>query len=275
MCGSLLSTSEETWTGPPEALLATAERLKQASGLLVPHDGGPVADVQGRPERWALLGLLTGAARRGVPVLAWGSGAALAGRALGAKVHAGAPDWSELPRGATVQRWHGEMPLHWTAGRVTAWAAPQLPDDLHKAFLASLPELTSRTPATLFEELGGEAALRPLLADFYAAARADDLLGPVFGRHVQDWESHLERVSAFWATMLGGSGTGVVWRGNLNTVHTGLEVRAAHLERWLELFAAAAHRHLCEEHAALLLRRGEVMAKRLGKARGAGSGTFT
>ncbi len=167
------------------------------------------------------------------------------------------------------------MPLHWTAGRVTAWAAPELPDDLREAFLASLPELTSRTPASLLEELGGEAALRPLLADFYAAARSDDLLGPIFGGHVPDWEAHLERVTAFWVTMLGGPAAGVVWRGNLNTVHAGLGVRAGHLERWQELFAGAARRHLSEEHAALLVGRAEVMAKRLGKARGTRSGTST
>ncbi|WP_027459787.1 group III truncated hemoglobin [Deinococcus murrayi] len=242
---------------------ATPQALPGAAGLLLPHDGGPVADVRERPDRWALLKLAAAALRGDVPTLAWGTGAALAGRALGARVHPGGPagEWAEAPRGAIVHTWEGERPLHWTHGSLTAWAGPTLPPELRASFLAGLEAAPPRLPATPLEAVGGEAALRPLLADFYARARADALLGPVFAAHVQDWEAHLERVTAFWVTMLGGS---PAWRGNLNPIHAGLGLRGEHLERWLALFGEAARAHLPPGAADLLLARAGAMGARLG-----------
>ncbi|MDL2344765.1 group III truncated hemoglobin [Deinococcus sp. MIMF12] len=242
---------------------ASPEALPGAAGLLLPHDGEPVADVRDRPDRWALLALASEALRRGVPTLAWGTGAALAGRVLGARVPPGGPagEWTETPRGAVVHVWEGEVPLHWTHGSLTAWAGPTLPPDYRAAFLAELEKTAPRLPATPLEAVGGEAALRPLLADFYARARADELLGPIFAAHVRDWDAHLERVTAFWMTMLGGS---PAWRGNLNHVHAGLGIRGPQLERWLALFADSARAHLPPEAADLLLARAGVMGARLG-----------
>ncbi|WP_019588194.1 group III truncated hemoglobin [Deinococcus apachensis] len=264
----LLTTSPLTAFGVG-VVEATPDELFTAAGLLVPHDGGPVADIRDRPDRWALLTLLSGAVRRSVPVLAWGTGAAMAGRALGARVRVGggpdpALEWSELPRGAVTEEWEGEVPLLWRAGNVTAWAGVTLPEALREAFLAGLASTGPRTPGTPLEMVGGEAALRPLLADFYARARADDLLGPLFAAHVTDWDAHLDRVTAFWVTMLGG---GAAWRGNLNSVHAGLGIRGPHLARWLALFRAAAQAHLSPQAAALLTTRAEAMGARLGQGK--------
>lgn len=263
--GLLLTTSPlPGWT----VQAASVEALPTAAGLLVPHDGGPVADVRGRPDRWALLTLIASAVRRGVPVLAWGTGAALAGRVLGARVRVegfagacSAGEWAETPRGAVVETWAGEVPLLWRAGSVTAWAGATLPDALRAGFLAGLTDAAPRGPGTPLEAVGGEEILRVLLADFYARARADDLLGPVFAAHVHDWDAHLDRVTAFWVTLLGGK---AAWRGNLNRVHAGLGIRGPHLARWLELFGEAARAHLTPEVAAPLLTRAEAMGARLG-----------
>jgi hemoglobin len=169
--GPLLTTSPlPGWT----VQAASVEALPTAAGLLVPHDGGPVADVPGRPDRWALLTLISDAVRRGVPVLAWGTGAALAGRVLGARVRVEgfAGEWAEAPRGVVVQTWAGDVPLLWRGGRVTAWANATLPDALRAEFLAGLKDAGTRGPGTPLEAVGGEEALRVLLADFYARARA-------------------------------------------------------------------------------------------------------
>lgn len=260
MPGALLSSlSLPDWPTAP----ATPEALPGAAGLLLPHDGGPVADVRDRPDRWALLALASEALRRGVPTLAWGTGAALAGRVLGAQVRAGGPagEWAETPREAVVHAWEGEVPLHWVRGTLTAWAGRTLPTEVQAGFLAGLDGSPPRLPATPLEAVGGEAALRPLLADFYARARADGVLGPVFAAHVRDWEAHLERVTAFWVTVLGG---GAAWRGNLNHVHLGLGLRGEHLERWLALFGEAARAHLPPEAAGELLTRAGAMGTRLG-----------
>lgn len=249
-----------------EVQAATPERLPGAAGLLVPHDDEPVADVRNRPDRWAVLALVSGAVRRGVPVLAWGTGAALAGRVLGAHVRAGdepgvAAEWADPPRNAEVLSWQGDVPLLWRAGNVTAWAGVVLPDALQGAFLSELEHSRPRLPASPLELVGGETALRSLLADFYVRARGDDLLGPVFTAHVPDWDMHLDRVTAFWVTLLSGV---PAWRGNLNRVHAGLGLQGVHLERWLVLFGEAAREHLSPEAAEVLLSRAGAMGARLG-----------
>ncbi|MDB5045430.1 MAG: globin [Deinococcus sp.] len=281
----LLTTSPLTdvwdgWTVQP----ASAEALPHAAGLLVPHDGQPVRDVQHRPDRWAVLTLISGAVRGGLPVLAWGTGAALAGRVLGAAIQAGrraeggestAEEWVALPRNAHAEQWLDAAPLLWRAGAVTAWAGETLPGALKLEFLTRLETPTLRTPATPLESMGGETALRPLLADFYAQTRADAVLGPIFAAHVSDWEAHLEAVTAFWITMLGGptQAGGQHWRGNLNHIHAPLGIRGVHLARWLALFRAAAEAHLPPDAAQVLTSRAEAMGARLGKRRANGTGS--
>lgn len=255
---------------------ACPERLAGAAGLLLPHDGLPVADVRAHPERWETLALVTGALRRGVPVLAWGSGAALLGRALGAAVTAtdgAAPDWSALPRGAQAHAWTAGQPLHWTVDRAVAWAGPELPPPVLASFLAALPGWTDRRLGSPLESVGGVAAVREVVTAFYTRARADALLGPVFAAHVADWPAHLERVTAFWVTLLGGEPGRAAWRGNLNSAHAGLGVRAAHLGRWLALWDETAREVLPADAAALLSARAAVMGERLRRAPGAKAGT--
>ncbi|GAA0518705.1 group III truncated hemoglobin [Deinococcus depolymerans] len=277
MTGPLLSTPPlptPELTGPRWTVqAATPDALAGAPGLLLPHDGLPVADVRAHPERWQTLTLVTGALRRGVPVLGWGSGAALLGRALGAAVTPGTPDCSALPRGAQAHAWAGTQPLHWTVGRAVAWAETDLPPALLSAFLAALPGWSDRTPGSPLEAVGGVVAVRAVVTAFYARARADRLLGPVFAAHVTDWPAHLERVTAFWVTLLGGEPGAAAWRGNLNAAHAGLGVRAAHLGRWLALWDATAREVLPADAAALLSARAAVMGERLGRAAGAGGGT--
>ncbi|SMB93925.1 group III truncated hemoglobin [Deinococcus hopiensis] len=251
---------------------ATLEGLTGAVGLLVPHDGEPVADVRARPDRWARLTLVSQAVRRGLPVLGWGAGAALLGRVLGAKVRAEpqpglADEWAELPRDAEVVQRQGEAPLLWQAGQVTAWAGVDLPPEVLAEFLEgrTLPKGARQIDA--LETVGGEAGLRLLLDDFYARIQHDEVLGPIFAVHVEDWDAHLDRVTAFWVTVLSGA---AVWRGNLNHVHARLGIRGVHLERWLTLFQEAAERHLSPEAARLLTWRAGAMGARLGR-RGVGN----
>ncbi|MFC4636944.1 globin [Deinococcus hohokamensis] len=266
----------QTLSPLPGVPVAAPETLARCGGLLVPHDGEPVADVRDRPDRWAALALVTQALRRDLPVLAWGSGAALMARALGAPVQAvhvqaagpqhpvQSPERAGAPRGATLLLGSPEAPAHWQLGRVRAWAGTELPAELLAAFLGALPQERSRRPGSPLEALGGEATLRRVLTDFYDRARRDELLGPVFGAHVTDWAAHLDQVTAFWVTMLGG---GARWTGHLGGVHAGLGVQAQHLSRWLELFAQAVQAHLPPAAAADLIRRAETMGARLGPRR--------
>ena len=46
-----------------------------------------------------------------------------------------------------------------------------------------------------------EAMIERLVRAFYRRARLDPLIGPVFEAKVQDWESYIERMCAFWSSV--------------------------------------------------------------------------
>ncbi|MEX0274849.1 MAG: group III truncated hemoglobin [Flavobacteriaceae bacterium] len=41
-----------------------------------------------------------------------------------------------------------------------------------------------------------------LVTTFYGRVRKDELLGPIFERHIDDWPAHFERLTDFWETNL-------------------------------------------------------------------------
>ncbi|MEQ4573888.1 MAG: group III truncated hemoglobin, partial [Gammaproteobacteria bacterium] len=44
-----------------------------------------------------------------------------------------------------------------------------------------------------------------LVHAFYARVRRDPELGPIFERHVADWDAHLRHLVDFWSAMLRGT----------------------------------------------------------------------
>ena len=83
-------------------------------------------------------------------------------------------------------------------------------------------------------DLCSEEDVARLVHAFYARARRDERLGPVFEAHVDDWPAHLAHLVDFWSAMLRGtrrfSGAPVQRHNAL----PGLD--AAMFERWLALF---------------------------------------
>lgn len=76
-----------------------------------------------------------------------------------------------------------------------------------------------------------------LVENFYASIRADDLLDPIFAERITSWPEHLDRMKAFWRSILFNSGE---FSGNPMLKHMaipGLEER--HFAHWLTLFYAA------------------------------------
>ena len=51
-----------------------------------------------------------------------------------------------------------------------------------------------------------EDELAALIKAFYARVRADAELGPIFNDAVADWPEHLEKLSAFWSSVMLTSG---------------------------------------------------------------------
>jgi hemoglobin len=91
-----------------------------------------------------------------------------------------------------------------------------------------------------------EAMIARLVQGFYEGVRADPLLGPIFAARVEDWAPHLERMTAFWSSVMLMTGR---YHGQPMPKHTPLPIDAEHFDRWLNLFEAAARR-LCPPAAA-------------------------
>ncbi|MCB1461289.1 MAG: group III truncated hemoglobin [Nitratireductor sp.] len=117
------------------------------------------------------------------------------------------------------------------------------------------PEMT----AALKAQTGlDDDVLECLVARFYEKARQDPLLGPVFARHVRDWEQHLERMSLFWSSVALMTGR---YHGRPIEAHCGLGVAAEHFERWLELFDETAEEICPPAGAEHLTSKAQAMAK--------------
>jgi len=87
-----------------------------------------------------------------------------------------------------------------------------------------------------------EDGIAELVLAFYARVRRDPLLGPVFhaavGTTDAEWIAHLDRIAAFWSSVLLGTGR---YQGRPMVAHAALPgIGAAHFERWLSLFGETA-----------------------------------
>ena len=130
-----------------------------------------------------------------------------------------------------------------------------------------MTDAASHLPPAVTEEM-----IVVLVHAFYADARCDPLLGPVFEAAIgDDWDAHLERICAFWSSVMLRSGR---YRGTPLAVHAALDdiIGPEHFGRWLELFCAKAREVCPEACAALFVDRAQHIAEslRLGMAFSAG-----
>lgn len=106
-----------------------------------------------------------------------------------------------------------------------------------------------------------EPMIRDLVHAFYAEVRRDPLLGPIFNARVRDWPEHLDKLCAFWSSVVLMTGR---YKGRPMPVHIAIpEISRAHFERWLALFRTTA-KAVCPEPAArLFIDRAERIAESL------------
>lgn len=105
-----------------------------------------------------------------------------------------------------------------------------------------------------------EAALGEQVERFYARARLDPVLGPVFDRAIQDWPPHIAAITAFWVrTMLGIPG----YSGNAFARHQDKGIEPAMFERWLDLWRQTAQEVFEPEPARLIVGRAELIGRGL------------
>jgi hemoglobin len=105
-----------------------------------------------------------------------------------------------------------------------------------------------------------EALIAAVVHGFYADVRADALLGPIFEARIADWGPHLEQMCAFWSSVMLMSGR---YHGQPMPKHTPLPVDAAHFDRWLALFEAAARRIAPTDAAEAFIERARRIAQSL------------
>ena len=107
-----------------------------------------------------------------------------------------------------------------------------------------------------------EERLSELVDLFYGRVRKDDLIGPVFNRAIDDWPEHLERLQAFWSSVMLTSGR---YKGRPLPAHVkhGDSIRQASFDRWLELWREATEDVLPPAAAAAMQEKAGRIAESL------------
>jgi hemoglobin len=107
-----------------------------------------------------------------------------------------------------------------------------------------------------------EESIRWLVDAFYARVRADSVLGPIFERAIPgDWQPHLEKMYAFWSSVMLTSGR---YKGNPVVKHFAIPGMTPELfSRWLALFDAACRELFDEDVHAAFRGKAERIAESL------------
>lgn len=105
-------------------------------------------------------------------------------------------------------------------------------------------------------ELCTEDEVSNLVQAFYARVRQDEVLGPIFDAHVDNWDHHLAKLVNFWSSILRRTGR---FTGAPMPRHAVLpELTAELFERWLRLFrenAVEQPNRAMAEHACVMAER--------------------
>lgn len=102
-----------------------------------------------------------------------------------------------------------------------------------------------------------EAMIRSVVDRFYADARRNPVIGPIFNRVIAEeaWPHHLSTIADFWSSMLLGTGR---YAGRPMPKHMAIpELSDAHFMRWLALFRRTVEDLCPPEVAALFIERSE------------------
>lgn len=107
-----------------------------------------------------------------------------------------------------------------------------------------------------------EAGLEQLVRAFYARVREDAELGPIFNGAIADWPEHLDKLTAFWSSVMLTSGR---YKGQPVPAHLKHRDRItpALFQRWLDLWGETARGLMTPNAAAALEARAARIAESL------------
>jgi hemoglobin len=107
-----------------------------------------------------------------------------------------------------------------------------------------------------------EESLKAVVDLFYARVRRDPLIGPVFNGAIGDWPEHLDKLQAFWSSVMLTSGR---YKGRplpAHVRHAG-SINAASFERWLLLWRETTEETFEPGPASALQAKAERIAESL------------
>jgi hemoglobin len=101
-----------------------------------------------------------------------------------------------------------------------------------------------------------------LVPAFYAKVRDDALLGPIFNGAISDWSHHLEKLQAFWSSVMLTSGR---YKGQPMVAHVRHEQHMSPqaFARWLALWSETSSELLTPEAAGAFQDRAGRIAESL------------
>ncbi|AMK23044.1 MULTISPECIES: group III truncated hemoglobin [Sphingomonadaceae] len=107
-----------------------------------------------------------------------------------------------------------------------------------------------------------EGGLKRLVDAFYARVRADVELGPIFNGAIDDWPAHLQKLTAFWSSVMLTSGR---YKGQPVPAHMKHRDRItpALFGRWLGLWTDTTNELMAPEAAAALQDKAARIAESL------------
>ena len=107
-----------------------------------------------------------------------------------------------------------------------------------------------------------DSGLGQLVEAFYARVRADEALGAIFNDAVDDWPEHLEKLTAFWSSVMLTTGR---YKGQPVPAHMKHRDRITPelFERWLAIWAATTDELMAPEAAAALQEKARRIAESL------------
>ncbi|WP_447751583.1 group III truncated hemoglobin [Sphingopyxis fribergensis] len=107
-----------------------------------------------------------------------------------------------------------------------------------------------------------EAALERLIPAFYARVRADAEIGPLFDAAVHDWADHLEKLVAFWSSVMLTTGR---YKGSPVAEHLKHKaaITPAMFDRWLAIWADTTNELLAPAAASALQAKAARIAESL------------
>lgn len=107
-----------------------------------------------------------------------------------------------------------------------------------------------------------DAALTQLVPAFYARIRRDEVLGPIFNKAIGEWPEHLEKLTAFWSSVMLTSGR---YKGQPVPAHLkhSESMTAENFSRWLGLWRDVTGEMMQPAAAAELQVKAERIAESL------------